>query len=86
VRTGREVEVTGCMTRKVLADPAIDTPAIVDDNKSNGLPVSGSWGFQNPPPAYEKMLTENSKSWLRVSENRIIIILVPQKARNVLTS
>ena len=69
----------------VLADPAIDIQTVLDDNKSNGLPVLGSWGFKIPPPAYEKMSTENSKSWLRISEYRITIIRVPQKERNVLT-
>ena len=77
----RTVEVTGCRMCLVLADPAIDMHTVVDENKSNGLPVLGPWGFKIPRQLTKQCQQKNSKSWLRVSEDRIIIVRVPQKAQ-----
>ena len=67
----------------VLADPENDTQVVVDggvgikrQKKEKKSPDLGSCGVKKPPPTYEEMSTENTNSWLRVSENRIIIIRV----------
>jgi hypothetical protein len=62
------------MMCKVLADPANDIQAVVDSKKAMAVQFWGRVGFKYPQLANEEMSTENSNSWLRVSEKRIITI------------